>query len=185
MKNLSYFALATATIFSITSCNNNDDNAPVNEEEVITTITTTLTNGNQTIVLTSRDLDGDGPNAPVTSVSGPLSAGTIYNGTVKFENELETPVENLTLEIEEEGDEHQIFFQGGSIGTFGYSDTDFNGKPVGINFTLTTVAIAATGNLVVTLRHEPNKNAEGVASGIITNAGGSTDAEVTYPVVLQ
>ena len=51
-------------------------------------------------------------------------------------------------------------------------------------FTLTTKN-AATGDLVVTLRHLPNKSAPGVADGEITNAGGATDFAVTYPVVVQ
>jgi hypothetical protein len=37
----------------------------INQEEVITTVTTTLTAGSQTVTMTSRDLDGDGPNVPV------------------------------------------------------------------------------------------------------------------------
>jgi hypothetical protein len=31
----------------------------------------------------------------------------------------------------------------------------------------------------------PNKSATGVASGNIANAGGSTDAEVTFPITIQ
>jgi hypothetical protein len=30
-----------------------------------------------------------------------------------------------------------------------------------------------------------NKNAAGVSEGNITNAGGSTDIEVTFPVIVQ
>ena len=41
------------------------------------------------------------------------------------------------------------------------------------------------GNLKITLRHRPQKNAEGVASGNITNAGGATDAEVIFPVAIE
>jgi hypothetical protein len=40
-------------------------------------------------------------------------------------------------------------------------------------------------NIVVILRHEPIKNAEGVASGDITNAGGATDAQITYAVQVK
>ncbi|MBC7522834.1 MAG: type 1 periplasmic binding fold superfamily protein, partial [Flavobacterium sp.] len=39
--------------------------------------------------------------------------------------------------------------------------------------------------IVVTLRHEPLKSADGVAAGSIVNAGGATDAQVTYPVKLR
>jgi hypothetical protein len=47
-----------------------------------------------------------------------------------------------------------------------------------IGFTLRTGAAAATGSIVVILRHEPLKSAAGVASGSITN-GGATDAQIT------
>ena len=175
------FFLAIAAV-SITSCNNDDD--PVNEEEVITTVTTTLTNGATTITLTSRDLDGDGPNDPLVTVSGNLTANTVYNGETTFLNELDTPAEDITVEVEEEGEEHQVFYQiPSALGTFGYTDFDLNAKPVGLTFTYTT-GNAGTGNLTVTLRHLPNKSAAGVAAGNITNAGGATDAQVTYPIVI-
>jgi hypothetical protein len=183
MKKLRILTIATVAIISLNSCSNDDK--PVNEEEVITTVTTTLTGGGQVITLTSRDLDGDGPNAPVITVSGNLTANTSYMGSTTFLNETETPAENITTEILDEGVEHQIFYQAPSaLGTFTYNDTDANGKPIGLQFTLLT-GNAGTGNVTVTLRHEPNKSAAGVAAGDITNAGGSTDAVVTYPVVVQ
>ena len=165
MKNLKLVAVAFLGITSLISCDNND--VPVNEEEVITTVTTTLTNGTSVITLLSRDLDGDGPNAPVVTVSGKLMASKVYTGRVTILNETETPAGDITAEVKEEGDEHQLFFQAPSgLGTFVYTDTDKNAKPIGLEFTLTTKT-AATGNLVVTLRHEPNKSASGVASGDI------------------
>jgi hypothetical protein len=60
MKNLKIIAIALISVFSFSSCSN-DDPIAVNEGEVITTVTTTLTAGSQTVTLTSRDLDGDGP----------------------------------------------------------------------------------------------------------------------------
>ena len=183
MKNLRILAIAILTVVSLNSCSN-DDKA-VNEDEVITTVTTTLTGGGQTITLRSRDLDGDGPNAPVVTVSGPLTAGTNYTGAVTFLNEIANPIDNITLEVLEEGVDHQLFFQAPSaLGTFAYSDTDANGKPIGLQFTFVTGS-ATTGNLLLTLRHEPNKTGVGVSSGDITNAAGATDAAVTYPMLIQ
>ena len=185
MKNLKLIALLLIPTIFLTSCSN-DDNAPVNEEEVITTVRVTLVNGGQTITLTSTDLDGDGPNAPVVTVSGNLVAGTSYTGSTTFSNELVDPAEDITTEVEEEGIDHQVFYQiASSLGTITYNDTDANGDPVGLEFTLVAGTSGASGDLTVTLRHLPNKSALGVADGDITNAGGSTDAAVTFPIVIN
>lgn len=184
MKNLKLIALLVIPVLFSTSCSNDD--APVNEEEVITTVTTTLVGGGQTITLTSRDLDGDGPNAPVVTVSGNLTAGITYTGSTVFLNELESPAEDITVEVEEEGADHQVFYQlPSSIGTVTYTDTDANGRPIGLNFTLVAGTSGSTGTLTVTLRHLPNKTATGVAAGDITNAGGNTDAAVTFSVAVN
>ena len=184
MKNLKLIALLVIPVLFSTSCSNDD--APVNEEEVITTVRTTLTGGGQVITLTSRDLDGDGPNAPVVTVSGNLVAGTTYTGSTEFLNELEDPAEDITVEVEEEGADHQVFYQlPSSIGTVTYTDTDANGRPIGLNFTLVAGTSGSTGTLTVTLRHLPNKTATGVAAGDITNAGGNTDAAVTFSLAVN
>lgn len=184
MKNLKLIALLVIPVLFSTSCSNDD--APVNEEEVITTVRTTLTGGGQIITLTSRDLDGDGPNAPVVTVSGNLVAGVTYTGSTEFLNELENPAEDITVEVEQEGTKHQVFYQlAPSIGTTTYTDTDVNGRPIGLNFTLVAGTSGATGTLTVTLKHDLNKSAAGVAAGDITNAGGSTDAAVSFSVAVN
>lgn len=172
---------------AFTACSDDDDPIPVNEEEVITTLTATLTpaGGGTAITLQTRDLDGEGPNAPVITVSGPLAAGTTYNGSLELLNETVTPAESINEEIEEESDEHQFFFEGtNSIATFDYLDFDGNDNPLGLEFTLTT-STAGTGSIIITLRHEPNKDAAGVSDGDITNAGGETDIAATFPITVQ
>lgn len=186
MKKIQFLALSLAVVTLFPSCSD-DDSAPqiVNEEEVITTVTATFVpvGGGNTVTLTSRDLDGDGPDAPVVTVSGPFTTGKTYNGSVTFLNELQNPTGNITEEIEEEGVEHQLFFlQAGALGTFNYTDEDANGHPVGLGFTYNSATVPVTGTLSIVLRHEPNKSGSGVANGDITNAGGSTDAQVNFAV---
>ena len=185
MKNLKITTLALVALLALSSCSK-DDTPPVNEEELITTVTVVFTpqGGGTPITLQYKDLDGDGPNAPDITVPA-LAANTTYTGTVTILNETENPPGDITSEVEAEGDEHQLFFQAPSaVGTFVYTDKDKNNNPIGLKFTLTTKN-AASGDLVVTLRHLPNKSASGVASGDITEAGGATDFAVTYPVVVQ
>ncbi|WGK64525.1 type 1 periplasmic binding fold superfamily protein [Croceiramulus getboli] len=190
MKTIQFFAAAVLTAITFSACSSDDDGPElINEEEVITTMTVTLTpTGTSTgvVTLTSRDEDGDGPNAPEITVSGPLAVNTTYDGAVIFLNETETPEENITLEVEEEGEEHQVFYQfANALGLqFSYTDEDNSGNPIGLEFTLTTTD-AAQGNFTVTLRHEPDKAATGVAAGDITNAGGETDFTATFSVTVE
>lgn len=187
MKNFKLIGITLLTLIVFSSCS--DDHSHdhgANEEELITTVVTTLTSGNQTITLTSKDLDGNGPNPPVVTASGDLTVNTTYTGAIKFLNESVSPAIDITKEIKDEGEEHQLFFQAApSIGTFTYTDTDAKGRPIGLAFTLRTAASPTTGTITVVLRHEPNKTAAGVAQGAIANAGGATDASVTYTVVLK
>ena len=72
MKFLKYALLASTLIFA--SCSDDDDNTPdaVNEEEVITTLTVTLDSGTDQVVLQYQDLDGEGSDPAVITVSGHL-----------------------------------------------------------------------------------------------------------------
>ncbi|MGR3809310.1 hypothetical protein [Jiulongibacter sp. NS-SX5] len=182
MKKLILF---TAIVIGFTSCEKEDPVIP-NEEELITTLIYTLSpvNGGEDVIFKFQDLDGDGGNAPVYTV-GTLAANTTYNGSLDLLNELESPAESINEEIEEEDNEHQFFFAvSGLNATLVYTDQDGDGNPVGLSSTLTTGA-ASNGQLTITLRHEPAKSATGVASGDITNAGGETDIEVTFDVIIQ
>ena len=180
MKRCSMYALLA---IAMVSCSDDDTPPePINQEEVITTVILTLTpeSGDQ-VVLTTIDLDGDGPDAPVTTVVGSFSENTEYQGAVRFLNETETPAEEITDEVLEEADEHQVFYtttDGLNIETE-YEDEDSQGNPLGLQITLTT-GVASQGSLTVTLRHEPVKPNDGLDS-----AGGETDITTTFDVSIE
>ncbi|MEZ4987407.1 MAG: type 1 periplasmic binding fold superfamily protein [Saprospiraceae bacterium] len=157
------------------------------EEELITTLTAVLTpvGGGTAVTLNFSDIDGDGGAAPVIT-GGTLAAGTTYTAAITLLNESESPAEDITEEIEMEDDEHQFFFavSSGLNVAIAYADQDADGNPVGLASTW-VAGTAGSGNVTITLRHEPNKNATGVKDGDITNAGGETDIEVTFPVTIQ
>lgn len=158
--------------------------APVNEEEVITTVEVAY--GGQTGVgtMTYRDIDGPGGAAP-TITGATLAANSTYTLTVSFFNDSATPREDITMEVREEGTEHQVFYLvDGFAAAFAYTDTDTGGRPLGLTATITT-GDAGEGSLTVVLRHEPNKDAAGVADGDISKAGGETDVEVAFPVTVE
>ena len=180
--------LFVLALLFVTSCSNDDDDTtdvpePVNEEEVITTLTVVLTPaaGGDAITLVTRDLDGDGPNAPVVDVSGPLAADTMYNGVITLLNETEDPAEDITEEVEEESDEHQFFYTiSGVNATTEYGNTDNNGDPLGTQLTLAT-GEASTGTITFTLRHEPKKPNDGT----LADAGGETDIAAPFDIVIE
>ena len=181
--------LILSLVFS--GCSDDDDHDdhshPVNEQEVITTIEVTLTDGDNTYVLTWEDLDGiDGPDEAVVT-GGTMPAGT-YSGDIQLYNKTVDPSDEeyvVTTEILEEDEEHQFFFNtiNGLDATAVYTDMDSEGNPIGQQFGLT--ANVSSGGLNVVLLHEPDKNAAGVPDGDMTNAGGETDVDITFPITVQ
>lgn len=173
-----------------------DDPEPANEEELITTLTVTLTPDEGTpITLTFKDLDGDGPGAPVFTYSPStgggdpaalLEADKVYQATIELLNEAENPVENVTEEIEEEADEHLFCFEKSGLTNLSivYDDTEADyltggsSKKVGLRTTWTTGA-AETGTVKIYLRHQP-----GTKTGDCPGSG-ETDIEVTFKIAIQ
>jgi hypothetical protein len=182
--------LLIGTITTFTSCKKEEETPPTppptNESELITTVLLTFTDPelNENYEMRFRDLDGDGGNAPVITADA-LPADRAFVLRVRILDESVSPARDLTDEIRGEAEEHQFFFAVDGVPlTITYSDQDMNGRPVGLeNLAITTTA--GTGSLKVTLRHELDKGAAGVAQGDITNAGGDTDIEVTFPLAVE
>jgi len=180
--------IGVCSMLFITSCKKDEPEDPIipNEEEVITTLNFTLTpdGGGTPVLLTFQDLDGDGGDAP-TITGGILDANAVYTGSLELLNELESPAGDISEEVQEEAEEHQFFFQTTVSGlNTAYNDMDANGNPIGLSTIVTTNEVSS-GTITVTLRHLPNKDASGVSTGDITNAGGETDIEVTFDVEVQ
>lgn len=173
-----------------------DGGSSGNEQELITTVELAFApmGGGTTITAAFRDDDGDGGNPPTIDPVD-LTAGT-YTLTVKFLNEIESPAEDITTEVMDESDVHQLLFFGTAVNgpatnnpsaplVHSYGDTDANGFPIGL--TNTIVATHGTGNLSVMLRHMPpiNGTAQKTAevAGIVKSGGalpGEADASVTF-----
>lgn len=182
-SSLSIFSLLVILI-SLSACDKDPVIPP--QPELITTLTYTLTpdNGGIPVRLYFQDLDGDGAGLP-TKTADVLSANTTYTASLSLLNELETPAEDISVEVLDEGADHQFFFSQTVAGlSIEYADTDIDGKPIGLSTKLTTTG-AGSGTLTIILKHEPAKDATDVANGDITNAGGETDIEVTFEIDVQ
>ena len=175
-----------------TGCSDDDDHDdhshPVNEEEVITTIEVTLSDGTNSYVLIWEDLDGDGPDLPI--ITGATIPSNSYDEEIQLYNKTLDPTDDeyvVTTEILEEDVDHQFFFNasnGLNVFDFVYADADVDGNPIGQQFIIEDVS-GSGGDLNIVLLHEPNKNADGVSDGDITNAGGDTDIDITFPIIVQ
>jgi len=173
--------LFAASVFIGTSCSNDDDPEPINEEELITTLTLTMIPQGEgaTVTATYRDLDGDGGQVPTTSNIS-LAANKVYDVTVSVLDESKTPAENITEEVEEEGNEHQFFYVPTGVNlTVNATDKDSNNLPIGIVTTMTTAG-ASTGNLRVVLKHQP-----GLKNTTSTINTGETDVDVSFQITIQ
>jgi hypothetical protein len=169
--------LLTATL-ALAACGDSST-APGGEQELITRVTLTLTPATGApIVSFIDDADGNGPQAP-SAQSGAiaLTRGATYTGTVKFENRLVNPPEDITKEVEAEANEHRVYYTVTGAGvTVTTLDNDGAGRPLGLRYRVVPGSTAGTGAMRVVLCHYDD--APKVASS--TSCQGDTDIDVTF-----
>ena len=166
-------------VFAACDSTEPDDEGP-GEEELITRVVLTLTGDGQTVTATANDPDGDGTNFQIDTIT--LTAGTTYTGSIELADDING--EDITEEVDEEGDEHQFFYTvgGGAAGrvTVTITDQDDDGLPVGLSFTVAVSAgDAASGTLRVILSHYDDDPKDGMTMS------DETDVDVTFPVEIQ
>lgn len=189
---------------ALIACGDVKDPGGENEQEVITTVTLAFepTDGSGALTFSWTDPENDG--SPV--IDGiTLADATDYALRVSFLNELEDPPEDITTEVADESDQHQVFFTGSAVEgpatgdnasavvSHAYGDLDANGNPIGLDNTIATLA-PGSGELTVTLRHLPPEGgeavkvaglAEAVAADGFDAIGGDDDANVTFPLTVE
>jgi predicted component of type VI protein secretion system len=168
--------------FTATGCDSTEpDDHGAGDEELITRIQLTLTAPQSPqVVAEATDPDGDGANLTIGTLV--LKAGVTYSGTIGVFDDVNG--ENVGAEIDEEADEHQFFFipggQAASRLSIAATDSDSNGLPVGLTFTLaTTPGGAGQASLRVILSHFDDDPKDGVSQS------DETDIDVTFPVTIQ
>ena len=193
MKNIKLLAILFISSIIVTSCSD-DDPDHIHEEEEITTMKVVLTpsagtKGADVVTLEWKNIEdhdeegheeGEHEEEPEIT-GGTLMANATYNAVITLLNENESPAEDITLEVKEEAEDHQFFYTASGIAsTFTYSDSDADGKPIGVEFTVTTGAVG-TGSYTIILKHEPTKS----DTNDMTNVGGETDIEATFPITIE
>lgn len=180
-SNILIIGLLTFTFLTFYSCKDEETPPVENEEELITTVNLKFTDvaAGAEFVFTFRDTDGPGGNAPEQFDTIQLGAMSEYVLEIELLNESESPAEDITEEVEEEGADHQFFFtpEPASLLSITYDDADTNGDPIGLLNTVMTNA-ADTGTLKVVLKHQP-----GIKDGSSTT--GETDVELVFELEVQ
>ena len=195
LRKLSIYLFAALTM-GFASCESDDPEAE-NEGEVITDVTLTFQelNASGGLVGTpfsakASDPEGIEVGATPTIETVRLTKGKNYRLTITVTNSIEG--EDITAEILEEADEHQFYFLGtaftGNIMTIAYDDP--SGKLIGLQNKLTVSSSPGTNNtqMQVILRHDLDKNFPGASNPNFANyvqAGGETDLDITFPVIIN
>ena len=176
------FGVILLAVFFTQGCDSEEPDDGPGEEELITRVTLTFTPATgASITAVADDPDGDGIDIAIDTLF--LRTGTTYNGRITFEDAING--EDITSEVREEDDEHQVFYEFGdgleTSVTIIPADEDGNGLPVGLEFVAqVTARTPSTGTLNVVLSHFDASPKDGVTRG------NESDVDLVFPVsILQ
>jgi len=174
-------ALLGAAFF--TSCKKDRLKPRDNEGELITTVELRFTEqgSSEAKHFFFRDTDGEGGNPPSDHDEIVLDADKTYFCEIFFRNEAVEPAEDITEEIEEEGVDHQVYFETdpATLLAIEILDRDTDGLPLGLQSKWVTTG-SGTGTVIVTLKHKPEQKA---ANDPVSK--GETDVELPFTVKIR
>jgi hypothetical protein len=198
MKNLRKLSLYLVALlaFGFASCESEDPEKE-NDGEVITDVTLNFQELNASNALVgsvlsfkASDPQGIEVGKTPTVQSITLTKGKKYQMTIEVKNSIEN--EDITKEILEEAAAHQFFFLGQVFDSsfFSIQYADAGSVALGLKTIVTVSSSTGTNNsnMRVVLRHDLNKSFPGASSPTFANfaqAGGETDLDITFPVILN
>lgn len=189
--------LLLSSVFMYSSCTSEDPEEE-NQEELITDVTLKFTEVNSAgeVIGTPFDVkaidnQGLGLGTTPTIETINLGKGKRYMLEINLFNSLEN--EDITEEIKEEADEHQFYFLGNAfVGSsfLTYSYDDEGDELVGLRGFIQVAQNPGFNNATfrLVLRHDLNKSFPGASNPSFENfiqAGGETDLDIVFPVVLN
>ena len=195
LKKVSLYLLALVA-FGFASCESEDPEKE-NDGEVITDVTLNFQELNASnapvgAVFSFKASDPQGievgKTPTIQSIS--LAKGKKYQMTIEITNSIEG--EDITQEILEEAAAHQFFFlcQVFESSIFSIQYADAGGIALGLKTIVNVSPSTGTNNsnMRVVLRHDLNKSFAGASNPNFANfaqAGGETDLDITFPVILN
>ena len=194
-------SIALFLFILVFACSKDKDPEPANEEEVITLVTLEVTKVGSSETITYNfeveghahddedddddDDDHDGHEGEHTEIE--LEPNSSYNVSMFIYNDTDpNNIENVTLEVIEEADEHQIYYaitdelSGFSIASASNDTSDSDGNPLFLKTTWTTIG-ETSGDVVGYLIHEPTSKTGSTRNDF----GGATDFEIEFEVHVE
>ena len=192
-------SIALFLFILVFACSKDEDPEPANEEEVITLVTLEVTKVGSSETITYNfeveghahddedddDDDHDGHEGEHTEIE--LEPNSSYNVSMFIYNDTDpNNIENITLEVIEEADEHQIYYaitdelSGFSIASASNDTRDSDGNPLFLKTTWTTIG-ETSGDVVGYLIHEPTSKTGSTRNDF----GGATDFEIEFEVHVE
>lgn len=165
----------------LASCSEENPVTPHEDHDVITTITLRcVSTTGDTLSFTWQDDDAEGSAPPSRIDTIRLPAHAHFMGSVHVYNSTVNPVADVTPDILAEADHHQFMFTDSKkLVEFSATDTDANGKPVGLTFRLMT-GEKGSSTLSVNLYHYEN-----AADKVANVPGSESDISIEFPVVVE
>ena len=180
MKNIFkkiYFLYLPLVVFLINSCSKDDPDG-INEQEFISNVVINVTSPEGTL----QSIDWDLSETNTETIN--LKVNSNYNVGLSFENRSDpTEIEDVTLEIIDEADEHQVFFEFAdvSIDVTSASDDTKDGSRGVLLKSVWNASSTGSGVVRVYLIHQPTNfnatNREGF--------GGFNDVAIDIPVTIS
>ena len=194
-------SIALFLFILVFACSKDEDPEPSNEEEVITLVTLEVTKVGSSETITYNfeveghahddededddDDDHDGHEGEHAEIE--LEPNSSYNVSMLIYNDTDpNNIENITLEVIEEADEHQIYYaitdelSGFSIASASNDTRDSDGNPLFLKTTWTTIG-ETSGDVVGYLIHEPTSKTGSTRNDF----GGATDFEIEFEVHVE
>ncbi len=172
------------TLFAIACSDVKDPHSHDAEEEVITRVVLTLSDSTGTLQeFTWTDPENDGDPVVDELV---FSLSETYDVEISFWNDLSDPSEEITPEIIDEAEEHQVFTLVPDFMAVQVMDFDGNGLDLGLEQEWTFSAVGSD-TISIGLRHMPDQDGEPVKTeGLdVDNLPGEWDTLVDFPITVE
>ena len=172
-----YILYLPLVVLFVNSCSKDDPDG-INEQEFISNVIISVTSPDGTL----QTIDWDLSETNMDTIN--LKANSNYSVGLSFENRSDpTDIEDVTLEIIDEADEHQVFFEFAdvSVDVTSASDDTKDGSRGVLLKSVWNASSTGSGIVRVYLIHQPTNFNATTREGL----GGFNDVAIDIPVIIS